>query len=354
MSTTGKPFLITGGAGFIGTNLAHHLLKMGHKVIIIDNLSRSGSRNNIQWLINNHGKGLQVKIIDIREISQLKEALKGVEAVFHFAAQVAVTKSVINPIEDFKINVEGTLNILEILRTIDDPPFLIFTSTNKVYGKLNEIKLIEKSFRYQPSNEKYHSGINEASVLDFQSPYGCSKGSADQYILDYSRTYSLPATVFRMSCIYGPHQFGTEDQGWVAYFLIRVLQNLPLTIYGDGKQVRDILFIDDLINAFLLAFRFRKECCGQAFTIGGGPSNAVSLLEFIDLLKKYCGRIPSISFAPWRNGDQFYYVSDTSKFQNITGWRPSISFEKGIEMLWGWINQNISSDNHQIVKEQTT
>ena len=263
MNNIDKPVVITGGAGFIGTNLAARLLEKGHRIIIVDNLSRSGSQRNLQWLFDKYSNLLQVNICDIRDSYKMSEIIKMAGTVFHFAAQVAVTKSVENPVEDFKVNVEGTLNILESIRRSDDPPFLVFTSTNKVYGKLSNVKLVEKGLRYHPVSDIYCNGINENTLLDFQSPYGCSKGSADQYILDYCRTYDVPASVFRMSCIYGPHQFGTEDQGWVAYFLFRIIQNLPITIYGDGKQVRDILYIDDLLEAFELVVKNKENCNGM-------------------------------------------------------------------------------------------
>ncbi len=352
MNIIDKPVVITGGAGFIGTNLAHHLLKQGHRVIIIDNLSRNGSRRNLQWLLDNHGEKIQVTICDIRDAGQIALILKDAGVVFHFAAQVAVTKSVENPIEDFKVNVEGTLNILESIRQRDNPPFLVFTSTNKVYGKLSDIKLVEKGLRYYPENDKFSRGINENTVLDFQSPYGCSKGSADQYILDYCRTYGVPASVFRMSCIYGPHQYGTEDQGWVAYFLFRILQNQSITIYGDGKQVRDLLFIDDLLHAFELVVQNSDKCCGHAFTIGGGPSNSISILECIELLQKQSGKFPPLSFAPWRNGDQYYYVSDTSKFHSLTGWKPTVDIECGLMRLYDWINTHVCPEIPDNVKEK--
>ncbi len=353
MNTIDKPVVITGGAGFIGTNLAARLLEQGHRVIIVDNLSRNGSKRNLQWLLDKHSNRLQVSICDIRDSLKMSEIIKMAGTVFHFAAQVAVTKSVENPVEDFKINVEGTLNILESIRRSDNPPFLVFTSTNKVYGKLSEVKLIEKNLRYYPESNEYSKGINENTLLDFQSPYGCSKGSADQYILDYCRTYDVPASVFRMSCIYGPHQFGTEDQGWVAYFLFRIIQNLPITIYGDGKQVRDILYIDDLLKAFELVVKFKDNCNGHAFTIGGGPSNSISILECIQMLQKQCAKFPPISFAPWRNGDQYYYVSDITKFNNLTGWKPSVDLESGISRLYEWVNNCICSDVSSIVKEKT-
>jgi len=354
MNNIDKPVVITGGAGFIGTNLAARLLEKGHSVIIIDNLSRSGSQRNLQWLLDNYSKGLQVRICDIRDSFKIPELIKMAGTVFHFAAQVAVTKSMENPVEDFKINVEGTLNILESIRKTDDPPFLVFTSTNKVYGKLSGVKLVEKGLRYHPVSDIYRNGINENTLLDFQSPYGCSKGSADQYILDYCRTYNVPASVFRMSCIYGPHQYGTEDQGWVAYFLFRIIENLPITIYGDGKQVRDILYIDDLLEAFDLVVKNKDKCSGHAFTIGGGPSNSISILECIQMLQKQCAKFPPLSFAPWRNGDQYYYVSDTSKFNNLTGWKPSVDLESGINRLYEWVSANISSEVPSIVKEKTT
>lgn len=352
MNFSGKHFVVTGGAGFIGTNLTTRLLKMGYNVVLVDNLSRKGSRNNLNWLANNYKSNLQIEIRDVLEKEFMAELFKGAEAVFHFAAQVAVTKSILNPIEDFKINLQSTLNILEILRNMDNPPFLVFTSTNKVYGNLSNIELAEKDYRYTPVNNKYDTGVNETTSLDFKSPYGCSKGSADQYILDYSRTYLIPATVFRMSCIYGPHQFGTEDQGWVAYFLIKANQNEPITIYGNGKQVRDILFIDDLVEAFLLAVKNKDKCSSQAFTIGGGPSNSLSLLEFFELIKKMNGYSLPISFAPWRNGDQCYYVSDISKYQKLTGWKPVVSFNDGIQKLNNWIIQNIPSVNNNYIKEK--
>ncbi|HEX3019504.1 MAG TPA: SDR family NAD(P)-dependent oxidoreductase [Chitinispirillaceae bacterium] len=353
MINNSKPVIITGGAGFIGTNLAHRLLEQGQKVIVVDNLSRNGSRRNLQWLFDNHNSDLRIRICDVRDRVMMAELLNDASAVFHFAAQVAVTKSIENPIDDFKTNVEGTLNILELLRIMDDPPFLLFTSTNKVYGKLSNIELVEKEYRYHPVNEKYSVGIDENTMLDFQSPYGCSKGCADQYILDYCRTYSVPASVFRMSCIYGPHQYGNEDQGWVAHFLFRIMQNQPVTVYGDGKQVRDILYIDDLLNAFELIVKNRQKCCGQAFTIGGGPANSISVLECIDLLQKQSGKYPPVSFAPWRNGDQCYYVSNVSKFHNLTGWKPSVDITQGINGLSRWVSRNISSDVSKIVKEKT-
>lgn len=348
--TNKNAVLITGGAGFIGTNLAHSLLLSGKKVIILDNLSREGSRVNLQWLVDNHGSNLKVVIADVRDRNAIVKPIREADTVFHLAAQVAVTKSLINPIEDFKVNVEGTLNILETLRTIDEPPFMVFTSTNKVYGKLNNVKLIEHNQRYTPASSEYINGISEGTNLEFNSPYGCSKGSADQYILDYYRSYSLPVTVFRMSCIYGPHQYGTEDQGWVAHFIMNMLQNKPITIYGDGKQVRDILFANDLISAFLLVLENKNKCIGEAFNIGGGKDNSISLVEFVNLLKKYNYPLPSVSFAPWRNGDQYFYISDTTKFSTATGWKQSVPLEHGIDLLFQWLSENINGINNKYHK----
>src|SRR5215213_2789542 len=330
--------LITGGSGFIGTNLAHRLLSAGHPVLLFDNLARPGVEQNLRWLRDTHGTQVDIAVSDVRDADALRRAVVGVSQVFHFAAQVAVTTSLTDPIEDFEVNARGTLNLLEAIRAQSSPPPLVFTSTNKVYGALEDVRLRRTHRRYQPTDEMLgHSGVNEARPLDFHSPYGCSKGCADQYVLDYARTYGIPATVFRMSCIYGPHQFGTEDQGWVAHFLIRALQGLPITLYGDGRQVRDILCVEDLVDAFLLAQQHMEESRGQAFNIGGGPRNTVSLLELLDHIAEILGHKPEVRFDEWRTGDQRYYVSDTGKFQRATGWRPGVSVQEGLERLHRWL-----------------
>jgi len=335
--------LITGGAGFIGANLAHRLITQGENVIVFDNLSRSGSEKNLQWLKDTDDSSrLEIKIADIRDQNAIESCLHQVDSVFHFAAQVAVTKSLQNPLEDFDINLRGTLNLLEILRTMKKPPFLLYTSTNKVYGKLETLQIVETNTRYTLSDTYANPGISEKQNLDFHSPYGCSKGGADQYIIDYARTFSIPATVFRMSCIYGPHQFGNEDQGWVAHFLFRVLQNQPLTIYGDGKQVRDILYIDDLLDAFLQARTHAALCSSKAFTIGGGWHCTVSILEFLEQIKSIHGSLPAVQFAPWRLGDQVYYVSDTTSFESTCEWRVKTDIHCGIGKLYKWIKSSLN------------
>ena len=333
-----RPALITGGAGFIGTNLAHRLLSEGRPVLLYDNLSRNSVRQNLQWLRDTHGDLVQVEVADVRNPSALTRAVRQASQVFHFAAQVAVTTSLTDPLHDFEVNARGTFNLLEALRTLNDPPPLVFTSTNKVYGALDDLKLVRKTTRYEPADETVRAhGVSEARSLDFHSPYGCSKGTADQYVIDYARSFELPAAVFRMSCIYGPHQFGTEDQGWVAHFLIRAIEGEPLTLYGDGRQVRDILFVEDLVNAFLLARKNMDSIAGEAFNIGGGPDNTISLLELIDLIGEIRGDQPEVSFSDWRTGDQRYYVSDTRKFEHATGWKRQVSAIEGVSRLADWL-----------------
>ena len=334
----GRPALITGGAGFVGTNLAHRLLSAGRPVLVYDNLSRPGVAENLDWLRATHGERLQVQVADVRDAPALRRAAQQASQVFHFAAQVAVTTSLADPVHDFEVNARGTLNLLEALRGMDDPAPLVFTSTNKVYGALPDVALRQTGRRHEPDDERVRAhGIGEARPLDFHSPYGCSKGTADQYVLDYARTFGLPAVVFRMSCIYGPHQFGTEDQGWVAHFLIRALHGEPITLYGDGMQVRDVLFADDLVQAFLLAQAQMPGLSGQAFNIGGGPDNTTSLLNLIEMIGELTGRMPSVSFEAWRPGDQRYYVSDTRRFQEATGWRPRVDVYQGVERLLTWL-----------------
>jgi CDP-paratose 2-epimerase len=333
-----QPVLITGGAGFIGTNLAHRLLRGGRPVRVYDNLSRPGAEHNLRWLRAAHGSRVQVKHGDVQSTDHLREALADVETVFHLAAQVAVTTSFADPRDDFAVNAAGTLNLLELIRETGRRIALVFTSTNKVYGALDDIPLIAFTTRYHPATDL--RGIDEARLLSFHSPYGCSKGTADQYVLDYARGYAVDATVFRMSCIYGPHQYGTEDQGWVAHFLIRAQQDLPITIYGDGRQVRDLLYVDDLIEALLLAEDHLTEIAGQAFNIGGGLENTISLCELVERISALNGDTPEIAYGPRRVGDQRWYVSDSSKFERATGWRPKTNVNDGIRQLHQWISVN--------------
>lgn len=330
--------LITGGAGFIGTNVADRLLREGCRVTILDNLSREGVQQNVAWLQQKHGREATIVAADVRDPAVVRRAVENVSHIFHFAAQVAVTTSFLDPRIDFETNVAGTLNVLEAIRARNKRPSLIYTSTNKVYGGLQDLRLRAEGSRYAPVDRVLaQHGISEERPLDFHTPYGCSKGAAEQYVLDYSRSYGLRTVVFRMSCIYGPHQFGTEDQGWVAHFLIRALDKRPITIYGDGLQVRDVLFIDDLVEAFLLAWRNVDALSGQAFNIGGGAARSVSLLELIDLIGRMTGRPPTMCFEPSRSGDQKYYVTNTARFHQATGWSPKVSPQEGLQRLYGWL-----------------
>jgi CDP-paratose 2-epimerase len=343
--------LITGGAGFIGSNLSHRLLEQGKRVLVFDSLARPGVEQNLRWLQEQHGDRLQVQIADTRNRTALEDALRDACAVYHLAAQVAVTTSIADPVEDFEINARGTLNLLEAMRKQGKRVPVLFTSTNKVYGDLNDVNLQANETRYFPADATMKQlGVSEARPLAFHSPYGCSKGAADQYMLDYAHTYGLPATVFRMSCIYGPRQFGTEDQGWVAHFLIRALQGQPITIYGDGKQVRDILFVDDLVNALQLAHTHIEQTAGQAFNIGGGPANTISLVELLALLKEMQGAPILYSFDAWRRGDQRYYVSNTAKFEQMSGWSAQVSKEQGLLRLYKWL-QSVHTDAHANVND---
>jgi CDP-paratose 2-epimerase len=345
--------LITGGSGFIGVNLADKILSQGKNVLVFDNLSREGVENNLKWLKDKYPDKLQVMIADIRNRSALKEAVEGAEQVFHFAAQVAVTSSLSDPLYDFDINAMGTLNLLEAIRKSKHKPSLVYTSTNKVYGELDDLGIIMNATRYIPEDVYYkENGIGEDRNLNFYSPYGCSKGVADQYVLDYGRTYGLKTVVFRMSCIYGPHQFGTEDQGWVAHFLIQALKEKPILLYGDGKQVRDILFVDDLVNAFLLAEKNMDQLSGKAFNIGGGVHNTVSLLELVELIEKISGIKLSYHFSEWRPGDQKYYVSDIKSFQSATGWSPEVSTKEGIQKLYNWLVENAKAPEQKPIKKK--
>jgi CDP-paratose 2-epimerase len=328
-----KSILITGGAGFIGTNLADHLLSEGKAVTILDNLSRPGVEKNLEWLVQKHKSNLNIQIADVRNEYKVRNAVNQAAFVYHFAAQVAVTTSCQYPAYDLQTNILGTFNVLEAIRNSSHQPPMVFTSTNKVYGKLPYLYLTS-------SNERYvmgHESVDESQELDFYSPYGCSKGAADAYVLDYARIYNLKTVVFRMSCIYGPHQFGTEDQGWVAHFLIQALQGNPITIYGNGKQVRDILYVDDLVNAFKLVYNQVDGLAGQAFNIGGGYQNSISLNELILLIETLTGEEVNCDYTDWRPGDQKYYVSNTQKFNEMTGWEPTYDINEGLQNLYQWL-----------------
>ncbi|HEX2494257.1 MAG TPA: SDR family NAD(P)-dependent oxidoreductase [Steroidobacter sp.] len=337
--------LITGGAGFIGVNLAARLLKSGMHVRVFDSLARPGSEENIAWLEDRHPERLEFVRADVRDPAAVKRAAADVEHVYHLAAQVAVTTSLVDPCTDFNVNAGGALNVLEAVRGCQRPPSLICSSTNKVYGGLADLELRAGGSRYEPVNEP-PGGVSETRPLDFHSPYGCSKGAADQYALDYARSYGLDAVVLRMSCIYGPHQHGNEDQGWVAHFVRSALDDSLVTVYGDGRQVRDVLFVEDLVEAFERARRQIQALRGQAFNIGGGPGQAVSVLELIRRIEQLTGRVMRLRYDAWRVGDQRYYVSDTTRFTAATGWRPTVGIDQGLEALCAWFEPRRAQARH--------
>lgn len=335
-----KKYLITGGAGFIGSNFVADLLKKNEDVTVFDNLSRNGSRHNINWLRSRFGADA-FRLIqgDVRDADTLKEAVRNVDVIAHFAAQVAVTTSVDNPREDFEINALGTFNVLEAARLSGRQPFVLYTSTNKVYGGMEDVRILEEETRYAYAD--FPQGISEDRHLDFHSPYGCSKGTGDQYMRDYSRIYGIPTVVFRQSAIYGPRQFGVEDQGWVSWFIIAVLTGKPITIYGNGKQVRDLLFIDDLVAAYHAAISQPDACAGKVFNIGGGADNVISVWkEFGPVLEQLNGRPIRVSYGDWRPGDQLIYVSDIRKAVDLLHWKPKVGVREGIERLFQWSKEN--------------
>jgi CDP-paratose 2-epimerase len=330
-----RPVLITGGAGFIGASLAHRLLSDGQPVLVYDNLSRPGVSENLAWLRDQHGAHMEVQVADVRDTLLLRRAVRRACRIFHLAAQVAVTTSLSDPIQDFEVNARGTLNLLEAIRAVPQPPPLLYASTSKIYGTLTGVELANAEGRYVPRDPGLRvAGLAEDQPLDFHSPYGCSKGAAEQYVLDYARMHHLPAVVFRLSSIYGPRQRGTEDQGWVAHFLLRALRGEPITVYGDGRQVRDALHVDDLTEAMLKAHVRLDAVVGRPFNVGGGISNAVSLRELLDIIRRLQGSAPEVRFGPWRLADQRYYVADIGAFSLAAGWRPRINVEDGVRRLY--------------------
>lgn len=334
-------FLITGGAGFIGSNSAYQLLQQGHEVVVFDNLSRLGSEKNLSWLESLENDFTMVKG-DVRQLGELDAVVKQqgpFDVVLHLAAQVAVTTSVLDPGLDFDINALGTFNLLEAVRRSDQTPIILFASTNKVYGGLEQYEVEEAETRYRYKDAQ--TGVPETAPLDFHSPYGCSKGAADQYVRDYHRIYDLPTIVFRNSCIYGPRQFGVEDQGWLAWFVIAAVQGKPITIFGDGKQVRDVLFVNDLVAAMLAAIENIDTTQGQVYNIGGGPEKSLSVwAEFGPLLESLEGRSIEVDFESWRPGDQRVYISDIAKAERDFGWRPEVGVDEGIERLHRWVSEH--------------
>ncbi len=330
---------ITGGAGFIGCNSADHFLRQGHEVVVFDNLSRAGTPANLAWLQANHGERLSFIEGDIRHYEQVAQAIGGADVALHLASQVAVTTSVLNPREDFEINALGTFNVLEAVRHQAPEAAVLYASTNKVYGGMAGVGVKEENGRYAYID--YPQGISETYPLDFHSPYGCSKGAGDQYMLDYARIYGLRTLVFRQSCIYGRRQFGVEDQGWVAHFVIAALFNRPISIYGDGKQVRDLLNVTDLIAAYEAGLEKIDALKGTALNIGGGPQNTLSVwTEFGPLLASLTGHDVPISHHAWRPGDQRVFIADIRKAKELLNWEPTISPQAGITDLYRWVESH--------------
>jgi CDP-paratose 2-epimerase len=339
--------LITGGCGFIGCNAAQRFMQLGHSVTAFDNLSRGGSEQNLEWL---RGEGAFDFIMgDIRDADEIGATVKQgkFDVLLHLAAQVAVTTSVINPRRDFEINARGTLNVLEAVREHCPATIILNASTNKVYGELPALDLNEQAMRYALPD--LPNGVSETQPLDFHSPYGCSKGAGDQYIIDYARIYGLRTVNFRQSCIYGYRQFGVEDQGWVAWFLIAHASKHPVTIYGNGKQVRDILFIDDLMDCYLAAVEHIDQVVGMTFNIGGGPQNTLSLLELLEIMKQHSGVPVEHSFEDWRPGDQPVYVSDIRRAKQLLDWQPKIDVNDGLQRLQDWVAQNVQMFMHPTI-----
>jgi CDP-paratose 2-epimerase len=333
-----EPIVVFGGAGFIGTNLVDRLLRDGEDVVVFDNLSRPGVERNLDFLREVHGNRVHTVLADVRDTAAVDDTVRNAKAVFHFAAQVAVTSSLIDPMQDFAINAHGTLTILDALRRLSPETPLIFASTNKVYGALDDLAVEQFRGRYLPVEKTTRDfGVDESRPLDFCTPYGCSKGAADQYVLDYAKSYGLKTAVLRMSCIYGPHQYGTEDQGWVAHFLLRALRGEPITIYGDGRQVRDILHVNDAVAAYRAVLGAIDRVSGRAFNLGGGPTNAVSLRKVLNEIAALVSHPIECHYESWRSGDQLYFVADTRRLTEAVGWQMSIGWREGLQDLARWV-----------------
>jgi CDP-paratose 2-epimerase len=333
-----RPVLITGGCGFIGCNIADALAARGDAVLVLDSLAREGSRENALWLKSRHGNRVDITTGDVRDVEVVRSAVAGASAVIHLAAQVAVTTSLDHPLDDFEINARGTLNVLEAVRLRNPNAAVLFASTNKVYGRvLDRHQVRRESKRYVPIEPGFQAGVDEAAALDFHSPYGCSKGAADQYVRDYARVFGLRTGVLRMSCIYGPRQFGTEDQGWIAHFLLQAIRDEAITIYGDGYQVRDALHVEDAARAWLAVLDNIDAVCGGVFNLGGGSENVVSLRELLDMMTALHRAPPTILYSEWRPGDQPWYVSDTAALQRCLGWTPRIGLRDGLRSLDQWL-----------------
>jgi CDP-paratose 2-epimerase len=333
-----RPILVTGGCGFIGSHLADTLAARKEQVLILDNLSRAGTEENLAWLKNRHRTGIAFERADMRDEDAVEALVRKSAAILHLAGQVAVTTSLEKPKADFAVNASGTLNLLEAVRRYNPRSPVIFASTNKVYGRLLDGDGVEREGkRYVPRDPRLAMGVSEDAALDLYSPYGCSKGAADQYVRDYARVFGLRSAVLRMSCIYGPRQFGNEDQGWVAHFFLQAIRKLPITIYGNGYQVRDALFVEDAAAAWLGALDRIDEIKGRVFNLGGGCENAVSLRELIDLIGEMLKQRPQVTFSDWRPGDQPWYVSDIRAISKTLGWAPRMRLRAGIQRLYDWL-----------------
>jgi CDP-paratose 2-epimerase len=335
-----RNYLVTGGAGFIGSNYGHRLVRRGEKVIIYDNLSRSGARRNVAWLEESFGKdAFKLVVGDLRDANLLTESVKDADIIVHLAGQVAVTTSVTNPRDDFESNALGTFNALEAARLSERDPIFIYSSTNKVYGGMEDVEIVEGATRWRYKD--LVEGTSETQPLDFHSPYGCSKGTGDQYVRDYARIYGLRSVVFRQSAIYGPRQFGVEDQGWMAWMMIAAVTGRPITIYGDGKQVRDVLHVDDLLNAYDVAVEKIDTAKSQVYNIGGGLRNVLAVwAEFGPILERLLGRKVEVAHADWRPGDQRVFYADFGKAKRELDWEPKIDLEEGLELLFNWVKEN--------------
>jgi len=331
--------VITGGAGFIGSNLAHRLIGEGHQVVVYDDLSRLGTDKNVAWLRATHGDRWALVQADVCDFETLRETVAGADVVYHLAAQVAVTTAVEDPRHDFQVNALGTFNVLEAARLSQSRPMVLYASTNKVYGGMEDVVVVEGQAGY--AYQDYVRGIPENYPLDFHSPYGCSKGAGDQYVRDYARIYGLPTVVFRQSCIYGPRQFGVEDQGWVAWFLIAAVTGRQITIYGDGKQVRDVLWVDDLLDLYQAAVDQIDTAAGQVYNVGGGPQNVLAVWAGLGpMLEKLVGHEIEVERADWRPGDQRIFVADIGKAKRELGWKPTVGKEEGVRRLYEWVVGN--------------
>ena len=344
-STGIRPVLVTGGAGFIGANLTDRLAADGRHVHVFDALARPGVERNLRWLARRHPENISFELGDLRDEPALEKAAANASAVFHLAGQVAVTTSMSRPLEDFDVNARGTLALLDALRRHNAQAPLIFASTNKVYGDLGDIELLRDRDRYLPARADIRAyGISEARPLCFHTPYGCSKGTADQYVLDYAHSFGLRTAVLRMSCIYGERQFGTEDQGWVAHFLLRAIAGEPVTIYGDGRQVRDVLHVGDAVSAYLAAWRDIDTVSGRAYNLGGGPANAISLLQLIEHMEAMLGTRIDVTFSPWRPGDQRYFVADTQAIRRDLRLSPALGWRAGLRRLAEHFGATLQAD----------